>query len=396
MGYRVTHPVFAGGFSCLGPACEDTCCYGWKMAVDHRAETLYRAQAPELLDMLARTKGEAFMRHDARTGRCVAFEGGWCGIERRHGASFMNDACHFYPRLFHRFGDFILMTMAPSCPESARLALFGENGFAFGATELPRLPLALTDHTPAGMQPASALSLHQEIIARLGALDASPSQWLLRLYALAEAIQALPPERWSDAAMLYLEEPPPLMPQPVSRPDEMACVMHALAGLAAAAHQAHYPRLLSLIDVMQAQLQAKIAWDRLTLSLLPGSLHAARHMRARWVEEWSGLFAAALKNYLLIELSLSCFPFSGFGESLRDRVTILGVRFATVRLGLMCLCAESPQESADRVWREAAMVRVVQSVSRLLDHLGAAEYSLMLYESAGWRRPERWRALIKD
>ena len=29
-------------FSCIGPACEDTCCAGWKLSVDKRTFQMYR------------------------------------------------------------------------------------------------------------------------------------------------------------------------------------------------------------------------------------------------------------------------------------------------------------------------------------------------------------------
>lgn len=45
---------------------------------------------------------------------------------------------------------------------------------------------------------------------------------------------------------------------------------------------------------------------------------------------------------------------------------------------------------------EATVVRVVQSLSRFLDHLADPTFSRMAYEEAGWFREGRLRALMGD
>jgi hypothetical protein len=98
-----------------------------------------------------------------------------------------------------------------------------------------------------------------------------------------------------------------------------------------------------------------------------------------------------LKRYLAMQLSLALFPFAGFGETLPQRAAVIGIRMATVRLGLMSLC-----DAAHGLPAQKDVVRVVQSLSRFLDHLGSAEFSLKIYEETGWLKGPRLRGLLEN
>jgi len=71
-----------------------------------------------------------------------------------------------------------------------------------------------------------------------------------------------------------------------------------------------------------------------------------------------------------MQMSLALFPFGGLGHDIVSRITIIGVRFATIKLALMCSSgiygAALPQD---------IVVRVIQSLSRLLDHLGYPDFA---------------------
>jgi hypothetical protein len=92
-----------------------------------------------------------------------------------------------------------------------------------------------------------------------------------------------------------------------------------------------------------------------------------------------------LRRYLQAQLAQALFPFSGFGESLTGRITVIGVRYATLKLALATL-GEAP--AMDEV------VAVVQTLSRFMDHLGDPTLSLQIYQETGWVREPRLRALI--
>ena len=97
--------------------------------------------------------------------------------------------------------------------------------------------------------------------------------------------------------------------------------------------------------------------------------------------------APVLKRWLQAQLAMSGFPFGGFGDTLPERTLTLAIRFVTVRLGLMTTgMPPAPEET----------LRVVQSLSRFMDHLADPTFSLMAYREAGWEDPARLRALVQD
>ena len=73
-----------------------------------------------------------------------------------------------------------------------------------------------------------------------------------------------------------------------------------------------------------------------------------------------------------------------------ERVTIIGVRLAIIKLALLCNCSSGGKEPL-----EILVVRVVQSVSRFLDHLGDAEFSLKIFAETGWIHEGRMRGLLE-
>jgi hypothetical protein len=94
-----------------------------------------------------------------------------------------------------------------------------------------------------------------------------------------------------------------------------------------------------------------------------------------------------LRRYVQAQLSESCFPFSGLGATLSERITIIGVRYATVRLALATL-GNTPSP--------AEVIRIIQTLSRFCDHLASADLSLRIYRETGWVGEPRLRAILGD
>jgi len=108
------------------------------------------------------------------------------------------------------------------------------------------------------------------------------------------------------------------------------------------------------------------------------SLDAYEKIKKMYNEQ-EKIFQPILKNYLQMQLSLSLFPFSGLGSNLSERITIIGVRLATIKLALMSACS-----IGDGALPQEVVVRVVQSLSRIMDHLGDPSFSLQIYAETGW------------
>ena len=125
------------------------------------------------------------------------------------------------------------------------------------------------------------------------------------------------------------------------------------------------------------------SFEGITVEGWLGAPHRARAVRllARTRDaQWQPL----LRRYLGAQLSQCLFPFSGLGSTLTERITIIAVRFATLKLALASLEEASLQNIID----------TVQPFSRFMDHLADPTLSLLMYEQTGWTRETRLRGLL--
>lgn len=132
-------------FRCLGGQCEDTCCQGWTVPVDeptHRRLKLLAANEPLAEQMLnggieLTPRGPHFgrLRLDA-SGHCgMLDDAGLCGIHARLGPDALFDVCATYPRYFNEVDGELELFGTVSCPELARLLLFGDDPLALESVE---------------------------------------------------------------------------------------------------------------------------------------------------------------------------------------------------------------------------------------------------------------------
>lgn len=388
MAHEVLASAFLPEFSCLGDKCEDTCCKGWGMQLDAPMQARYAAEAPELLDAVAEEEGVRIMKRDPATDYCVKFEDGLCGIHKRYGSGFLGDACHFYPRVTRSLGTQVLMTAVPSCPEVARLALFGEGEpFAMveGASE--RLPVSLKDYLPEGLMSEQALAIHRAFMAV--ASEDTAEQAFARIQSVARSLSKLPVVMWPDAVPFYLESAGERLPTPEPAAQDSFNLLHALCGLMVASRKPLSPRLRPAVEAMQQALGATLYWDRVAIVTEDDSAAKAEALHARWREEFAPHYAMVLSRWLQLQLAVSLVPFAGLGATLDQRVTLLGVRFATLKLALMARSAVQGEPIAD-----AEVVVIAQSLARALDHLADPEFSMKIYTDAGWSREARLLGLV--
>jgi lysine-N-methylase len=362
------------------------------MQLDTATQERYRAHAPALLDSVAGAGESAIMKRDPKTDYCVKFEGGLCGIQRDHGELFLGDACYFYPRSARALGDVRTMTATLSCPEIARLALL-QGDDAFADTEIPidRMPLSLTDYLPGTLNSAQAMAIHRAFLA--AALDdrAAPERNAMHLFTAATSLSRITATAWQGAVPFYLQHADASLLPPEPRDTDPVYLLQALCGLVAAAKYVHHVRLMHTIRDMEQALHVTIRWDTLAIAALPDSAHASASLHQRWEREWKARYAPMLRRYLAMQVSLAAFPFAGFGHTLPQRAAVIGIRFATVRLALMSVLQATSGAPA-----ESDVIRAVQSISRFLDHLAEADFSIKIYEETGWLQQTRLRGLLGD
>jgi hypothetical protein len=435
---------FLENFTCLGDACEDTCCKGWGMQVDSAMVEKYRAEAPELLEAVAASEikstsdlaeqsdarsgrgsaamgGEAptitehIMKRDAATDYCVKFEGGWCGIHKKYGDAFLGDACYFFPRATRALGDMTLQTASLSCPEAARLALLSPNPFAARVATADRLPYSLRDYLPEGMTAEAALVLHQAFLKAAEDDSATPERILSRLHSAVLSYQELPLSEWPEILMdstqsvgnsieqgeaqsgVGLGARPPLkiyfddtdLPTPESHPADPFNLLYALLGLLSASPKTSRPRLLQTLQTVQEGLGMHISDASGTSTISTEQLHRFEQMKKAW-DNLIPSMGISLKRWIQAQLSLALFPFAGFGDSPANRIAIIAIRYATLKLALMAEIA------VNDTLTDEAFIRITQSLSRFLDHLADPMLSLQIYTETGWLKPGRLRGLLVD
>lgn len=147
-------------------------------------------------------------------------------------------------------------------------------------------------------------------------------------------------------------------------------------------------RLRQTVSDMERSLGVTLNWQQVLIHLSEHSADVYQQLKDRW-EKTGARYQPILRRYLQMQLSLALFPFSGLGHTINERITIIGVRLATIKLALMCACGihgpELPQD---------VVVRVVQSLSRFVDHLGDPAFSSQIYAETGWNRESRMRGLL--
>lgn len=375
-------------FQCLGEKCEDTCCQNWSMQVDAKTLRKYQSDAPELMNAVeTEADGMHVMRRDAVTRHCVKMEDGLCGIHKKYGDAMLGDACHFYPRVTRALGSQKLMTATPSCPEVVRLMLLLDAPFAPVTATIERLPQSLKNYLPEGMDEAAAISVHQAFLAC--ALDASraPEQALACISNVARRMALLDVATLHQSVPLYLRLADGGLPKAEPNAADYFNLLHALCGLIVASHKPISERLKKTVSEMEQSLKVTLDWKQVQISLSPESGAALHELQAKWVAA-APRYAHILRRYLAMQLSLGVFPFAGLGVDAAERITFIGVRFATVKLALICahyMHGELP---------EADIVRIIQSLSRFLDHLGDGAFSLSIYNETGWVKESRLLGLF--
>lgn len=360
--------------------------------MDDATISRYQNHAPELLDAVTEGHdGGHIMRRDPKSDFCVKFTDGLCGIHRDYGSDFLGDACHFYPRVTRKISDEVVMTALMSCPEVARLALFADDAFMLNEGAVDRLPYTLKDYAPEGMSAADALEVHQAFIA--AALDDThtAAHNLARIVSVAHSLAAFGSESWKMAVPFYLKSAHERLAAAEASNVDPFNLLHALMGIVSAAGAQNRPRLLDTIADMEKALHVKLDWEGLGIRATGDSVAAFAQMEEEWNQHYARQFEPVLRRWVAMQLSVALFPFSGFGQTVQDRALIIGVRFATVRLALMSAC-----HMAGSAIEEAQTVRIIQSLSRVLDHLADPQLSLKVYEEPGWLREARLRALMGD
>lgn len=375
-------------FACLGDQCPDTCCKGWGMQLTSDTIEKFRAQAPELLDAVTSGEAEFIMKRDPATDYCVKFDAGWCGIHRDYGAEFLGDACHFYPRVTRSLNEQVVTSIALSCPEAARIMLYGEDPFTLGPREELRVPFSLRNYLAEGLEPTAALELHELCVAEAGNPNYSAERNAMRLMMVARALEMQPAAQWLAAAKFYFTIADSRIPAAEAHAADPAHLAQALMGLVLASAATNKPGLMGIARGLQAPLGIRIDEATSALHLEADAPQRTLQLLAQWKQVEQAM-RPVLTRYLQAQISQAMFPLAGLGASMSERLLIIAVRLATYKLALM---VEAMHHGAAPT--EQATVNTAYHLARFMDHLADPTLSLAIYGEVGWTRDARLAALL--
>ena len=167
-------PQYAEAFRCLGAACEDTCCTGWRVDIDRAAFEKYqtvpagplRILLDQSLERLPEPNPEAkpatktdppkapFARVRMPPSLQCPFLNAdkLCQIQVEHGAGHLSQVCSTFPRSLFIIDSLEDKTLTLSCPEAARMVLLNPNFLT--ASSQPERTIAW-DEATWGIDPAA-------------------------------------------------------------------------------------------------------------------------------------------------------------------------------------------------------------------------------------------------
>ncbi len=374
-------------FSCLGPTCADNCCNGWLVKVDTPTLSLYQEKAPQLLTMVETREGVGtVLAFDKTTGCCPKLEQGSCQIHSTRGTDFLTDTCHLYPRITRALGEKVIVTATLSCPEIARLALIERPSVALAPTTVDRVPEAMRNY----LDPQAGAEEALAVCADVQHISTSPEQHLITLATEAFVLSSAPMVQWPALRKTLAPKLPGAIPEPVTHPHDVLFMLIVLTTLVTACKIKPTARLKEVIALMEQALNVELLWDQATANTQPDTFTRIESLHQRYAAHHQSTLAPILLRVLEMQLSSSLYPYAGLGTTPSERITWLAYEYALTRLALMCAADVSggkPQESLT--------IQVVQTIARVLDHVGTLENAMPMLREIGWPDPARLAGLLR-
>lgn len=371
-------------FRCVGASCEDTCCAGWTIEVDEKTRRKY-AKTPVLSDAYHMVHDEAAMRCDAK-GLCTQNREGWCTVQERFGEDFLGDSCYFFPRTYRRIGAQELVGASLACPETAHMTLYGDSDLQRVPHAHNRRMTALPDRLPKNLAQSSVLEINARLCDSLNDISLSPEQHMRRMISIGFALDDTAADKQLEMVERHLHTPPT---RAISCENfEMLRLLHCLLNLAVADNSQYHPRLYDTIRTMEKALRAPLHWKDAAMDYTAASLEAVEAVKTTW-QIRHGDYAQPLRRWIAAHVANSVFPFAGLTRSTAENAYLLAINFATVRLAIMCAAyyredGAPPQE----------IVRICQSLARLLDHITNMDMIDTAYDQERWHAPTMLQSLV--
>jgi lysine-N-methylase len=139
-------PQYMSNFTCIGSSCEDSCCVGWRVAIDEVTYRKYkRVTDSEFFPLFEKKVNRvrsnsnpynfAKIKMEKNGGCPFLSEEKLCKIQLKLGEEYLSQTCSTYPRILNQVNGILEKACTMSCPEAARLALLNPNRMEFDEVE---------------------------------------------------------------------------------------------------------------------------------------------------------------------------------------------------------------------------------------------------------------------
>ncbi len=387
-------PRYLTRFRCTAGDCEDTCCAGWAVVLDEphfvalsqvmsrtaeeRAEFAAAHHLLEAPDACAARWAVLARRPD---GLCAMLTGDrMCGIQNRYGEGLLPSVCASYPRGLASINGRREVTATLSCPEAARLCLFGEEAMALDEVGPDALRLLQPKHH-IGSRPDDPWihyfdDVRGAVLGVLGRLDDPLTTRLMVIAwfserlgpllrrgvaalderALCDLIGALQRSDVLDQWRQHMRDPDEANPQVTDLLLE-GLAMHGATPL---------PSFSRVVGRAMEAFGGRPEGEAGRFVVIPDAAHAAYAARRGRIDE--GLAArldAAMTNYAYNFWLRE--PYAASPDLLAHTLKLL-FRMALVRFLLAGQPLLATDEPVDEAEFDRALVEVVYATSRAIDH----------------------------
>lgn len=134
-------PQYFKEFTCIGSDCEDSCCIGWRVDIDHNTYKKYRSLknsklTPLIKKSISRNRSSGnesvYAKINLEEGRCPFLdEKKLCKIQLEKGHTYLSNVCTVYPRIINSIDGTLEKSLTMSCPQAVRIALLNPQPMEF-------------------------------------------------------------------------------------------------------------------------------------------------------------------------------------------------------------------------------------------------------------------------
>jgi hypothetical protein len=377
-------------FKCLADKCPDNCCYGWSISVDEKTYEIYKDRAPEMLDFIDETKDGCRMKKDpAGSENCIKLENGLCGIESTYGPWLLSNTCFLFPRVRSYIGGTMLLSAELSCPEIARLCLYGDDPFSIENGTMARLPATFYNLVKEGDSEENIFNVSHNLINFCGRQDISAEQVILKIKEIAEKLDPLPRNEWPDAVSSILAAEIEHNVECTYDEIDFYKILTIITQMLHAAKRINRKRLKQALANIESVLQVKIDIESPEVSLGNNSVETYKKLCTQWQSAMNKDTRALMKRYIQADLALNLFPYGKSKRTLHEQSMILAFKFAFIKLALVSYI---PEDGVPLT--QDTILKVIQGISRYLNHVGDFELMLSICREFGWFEKSDFAGLL--